>query len=113
MNRNLALWTSVLGGPITWLVSFEARYALARWACIFQTKLVLYGVTVLALGLCAASGMLAHHQWKALGEAQPSGDGGAIPRSVFMAIGGIVLSAGCFMIVLAQAIPELILGACE
>jgi len=113
MNRTLALWIGVLGGPIIWLLSFEARFALAPWACTFQTKLALYAVTLLALALCAACGLLAWRQWKALGGYGPSDNSGALPRSTFMAIGGIVLSAGCFVIVFAQAIPEVILGACE
>lgn len=113
MNRNLALWLGVLGGPITWLCSFEARFALAPWACTFQSKAALFGVAFAALVLCAASWSLAWREWKALGEHGPSSEGGALPRGTFMAIGGIVLSAGCFMIVLAQSIPEFVLGVCE
>lgn len=113
MNRNLALWIGVLGGPICWLTSFEARFALAPWACAFQSKLALFGVAIAALIACAASGGIAWRQWKALGEQGPSGEGGAIPRSTFMAIGGMVLSAGCFLITFAQMVPEIVLGACE
>ncbi len=113
VNRDFALWISVLAGPIVWLCSFEALFALAPWACVFQAKLALYLVTVAALVLCAGSGTVAWHAWQALGKQPPSGAGGALPRSGFMAIGGMILSAGCFLIVLAQAIPEVVLGACE
>ena len=113
MSRNAALWTGVLGPPLAWLMSFEARFALVPWACTFQNKMAIYGVGILGLIVCAACGMLAWRQWKDLGEQEPSPEGGAYARSVFMAVGGIVLSAGCFMIVVAQSIPELILGACE
>lgn len=113
MNRNLALWTGVLGGPIVWLCSFEARFALAPWACTFQNKWALYGVALAALILCAGCALLSWREWKALGEHGPSPAGGAVPRSNFMAIGGIVISSGCGMIVIAQAIPEFVLGACQ
>ncbi len=113
MSRDLALWTGVLGGPLTWLMSFEARFALIPWACTFQSKLAVLGVAVLALILCASCAFLSWREWKLLGAEGPSPEGGPHPRSVFMAIGGIVLSAGCFMIVVAQTIPELVLGACE
>src|SRR5207302_7538129 len=53
MSRNAALWTGVLAGPIIWLLSFEANFALAPWACIFQAKLALYIVSILALVLAA------------------------------------------------------------
>jgi hypothetical protein len=113
MNRDLALWSSVLGGPLVWLSSFEAKFALAPWACIFQTKLALYIVSLLALALCAGCAMLGVREWQALGKQSPDERAGAIPRSVFMAVGGIVLSAGSFLIILAQIIPDIGLGACQ
>jgi hypothetical protein len=112
-SQNLLLWISVLGGPLVWLSSFEARFALVPWACTFQSKLALFGVAIAALVLCAACAMIGWRQWKALGEHGPTGEGGALSRSTFMAIGGMVLSIGCFMILIAQTIPELMLGACQ
>ncbi|MBV8809837.1 MAG: hypothetical protein JO033_14275 [Acidobacteriaceae bacterium] len=113
MSRDAALWTGVLAGPIIWLFSFEANYALAPWACIFQAKLALYIVSIVALALAAASGLLAWRQWKQLGQEWPGDGGGALPRSRIMAIGGVLLSAMFFLVILAQAIPEVILGACQ
>jgi hypothetical protein len=113
MNRNLALWIGVLGGPLIWLCSFEARFALAPWACTFQNKWGLYGVAITALILCTCCAALSWREWKALGEHGPNSAAGASPRSNFMAIAGIVTSSGCGMIVIAQAIPEFVLGACQ
>jgi len=112
-NQNLLLWISVLGGPFVWLCSFEARFAMVPWACTFQSKLALFGIAIAALVLCAGSAMLGWRVWRALGEHGPSSEGGALWRSNFMAIGGIVLSIGCFMILIAQTIPEVMLGACQ
>jgi hypothetical protein len=113
INRDLALWIGVLAGPVFWLCSFEAKFAWAPWACTFQTKLALYLVSLLALLLTAAAGVLAWRQWKELGKESPGEAGGALARSRFMAIGGIVFSASFCMVIVAQAIPELMLGACE
>jgi len=113
MSRDLALWTGVLGGPIVWLLSFEANFALAPWACTFDAKLALYIVSVVALVLAAASGLLAWRQWKELGQEWPGEGDGALPRSRIMAIGGVLLSAMFFLVILAQALPEIILGACQ
>lgn len=113
MKRDLALWTGVLAGPIVWLLSFEANYALAPWACIFQAKLALYLVSIAALILCAGSGMVAWRQWTELGREWPGTGGGALPRSRIMAIGGVLLSAMFFLVILAQAIPPVLLDACE
>lgn len=113
MSRDAALWTGVLAGPIVWLLSFEANFALAPWACTFDAKLALYIISVIALLLAAASGLLAWRQWKELGQEWPGEGGGALPRSRIMAIGGVLLSAMFFLVILAQSIPEVVLGACQ
>ncbi len=113
MSRNFALWTGFLGGPFIWLCSFEARFALAPWACTFQNKWALHGVAIAGLILCLGCAALSWSQWKAAGEQPPSASEGVQPRSNFLAILGIVTSLGCGMIVIAQAIPEFVLAACE
>ncbi|MGA8026522.1 MAG: hypothetical protein WB992_05210 [Bryobacteraceae bacterium] len=113
MSRDAALWTGILAGPIVWLISFEANFALAPWACVFQWKLALYLVSIAALAVSAGSGILAWRQWTALGKEWPGDGGGALPRSRVMAIWGVLLSAMFFLVILAQAIPEVMLGACE
>lgn len=113
MKPDVALWTGLLGGPVVWLASFEARFALAPWACTFQNKWALHAVAIAALMLCAGCALLSFQRWRALGEQQPSPDAGPLPRSTFLAILGIAISCGCGLIVIAQAIPEFVLGACE
>jgi len=113
MNRDLALWTGILAGPIVWLISFETLFALNPWACTFQTKLALYLVSIVAFVLSLASGLLAWREWSTLGrEADPKG-GDILSRSRAMAFAGILVSTLTCLIILAQSIPELVLGACQ
>jgi hypothetical protein len=113
LNRDLALWISVLAGPAIWLCSFEANFALAPWACTFQAKVALYAVSIAGLLLTAASCLLAWRTWNEMGREWAGQGPGPTPRGRIMAIGGVFLSAGFFMVILAQAIPEVMLGACE
>ncbi len=113
MTRDFALWTGILAGPIVWLISFEANFALAPWACVFQAKIALYIVSIVALAIAAASGILAWRQWSALGREWPGPGGAGLPRGRIMAIGGVLLSAMFFLVILAQVIPELVLAPCE
>ncbi len=113
MNRDLALWTGILAGPLVWLISFEANFALVPWACIFEAKLALYLVSLVALAASGAAGFLAWHEWKVLGREMPGQGGDTLSRSRIMALGGVLLSAMCCLIIVAQAIPEFILGACQ
>ncbi|HEX4748181.1 MAG TPA: hypothetical protein VH302_01445 [Bryobacteraceae bacterium] len=112
MNRSLALWIGLLGGPVIWLCSFEARFALAPWACTFQNKWALHGIAIAALIFCLCCALIAYGQWKSISNGDLSPDAGAIPRANFMAILGMFVSSGCGMIVIAQSIPEFVLGAC-
>lgn len=112
-SHAFALWTGILIGPIAWLVSFEINFALAPWACVSQQKAALYVVSLVALIISAGGGILAWREWKQLGSEWPGQGGGAIPRSRIMALSGMVLSAMFCLVIIAQAIPELILGACE
>lgn len=112
-RRDLLLWTADLGAPIIWLFSFQAIFTLAPWACIFQVKAWLYFVSTLALLVELGMAALAWSQWKALGAESPGEGAGAIPRARIMALAGVVFGVGFAMVVVAQAIPELVLGACQ
>jgi small-conductance mechanosensitive channel len=113
MNRDLALWTGILAGPVVWLLSFEANFALAPWACEFNNKLALFLVAIFALVLVAGSGLLAWCEWNATGKVWPGGAGGPLARERVMAGCGILLSAMFFVVIVAQAVPNLLLGACD
>ncbi len=113
MSRDFALWTGLLAGPIVWLISFEANFALAPWACVIQGKAALYVVSIVALALTAAAGLLAWREWSQMGKEWPGDREAAISRTRIMAVGGVLLSVLFFLVILAQAIPELILKACD
>ncbi len=112
MNRNLALWSGVLLGPVAWLAAFETDFALAPWACASRSKSLLYAVWLVALTITAGAGITAWRQWRALGGEAP-GDGGAVSRERLMAMSGVLLSGLMFLVIVAQAIPAVILEACQ
>ena len=107
------MWIALLASPIIWLMSFEARFALAPWACTFQNKWALHGVAVAAVLLCLACAFISFRAWRSVGAHEPTPDPGAVPRTNFLAILGIVTGCGTAMIVIAQSIPDFMLGACQ
>src|SRR3954468_19107496 len=53
MNRRL--WIGMLGGPVLWLLQFQARYSLVEWVCHSHKGFVLLlisGVSLLLLAIC-------------------------------------------------------------
>src|SRR5438045_9269553 len=105
MTRDFALWTGILAGPIVWLVSFEATFALVPWACLFQAKIALYIMRILALALTAGSGALAWRQWTELRREQPGEGAGALPRSRVLALGRCPLRPLFLHVYPARALP--------
>ena len=113
MNRNLALWIGILGGPFIWLVSFEANFALVPWACIWQGKVALYLVSLVAFIASGAAALLAWREWNQLGKEVDSSGGDTISRARVMGFAGVALSSFSCILILAQFVPELVLGACQ
>jgi hypothetical protein len=92
------LGTGLALPPLAWFASMEANFALAPLACSQHQKGILLLVSGLAFGLVVASGLLAWTQRD-------------FRRR--LAVAGIVLSALFTLVIVAQAIPNLILGGCE
>lgn len=107
------LWLCALAGPLTWAVCFGADFTLSGWTCYWQSKLAMVVLTVVAVGITAAAGAGAFAGWSAVGREWPSGAAGPAARSRMLAIAGIGLNAMFGLVLLAQMIPQFLLGACE
>ena len=111
--RDLLLWVAVLAGPILWLLSFQAKFSWNPWACASQAKLILFLISLVAFLLTAGAGFLAWRQWYALGHQSTVDAGATLSRSRFMALGGLVFSAGFCLVMVAQVIPDLLFEVCQ
>jgi len=96
--KQAALGTGLILPPVAWFASLEGNFALAPLACAGHGKGVLLLVSFVAVALAASGGMLAWTQ-----------------RTFHrrLAVSGAVISALCTIVILAQAIPNLVLGGCE
>jgi hypothetical protein len=97
MRRTL-LGAGLLLAPIAWFASLEADFALAPLACAGhgKTSLLLVSMASIAVALLGCS--LAWFQRR-------------VDRR--LGIAGTVISAFSALVILAQAIPNFILGGCE
>jgi hypothetical protein len=96
--KRAVLGTGLVLAPLAWFASLEANFALASLACSERGKSLLLLVSATALVSAIASGILAWTQ-----------------RDLHrrLAISGTVISALFSIVILAQAIPNLMLGGCE
>ena len=84
--------------PVAWFASLEANFGLAPIACTGHSKSTLLFVSSAALGLALAGGLLAWTQRNFQKQ---------------LALSGAVVSALFSLVIVAQAIPNLMLGGCE
>jgi hypothetical protein len=109
----LALWAGLLAGPMSFLLNLLFSYMLVPWVCSTGHLFALHLVAFCALLLTAAGGFAAWRAWQRTGKRWPDGEGGAIPRSRFMAVMGMLLSGMFFLVILALGIPNFILNPCQ
>jgi hypothetical protein len=99
---SVALWIGILAGPIGWLLTLQAKYALVDTICRNRASWLMWAITIGGLMFCAIGAIAARRGWVS-----------DETRIRFMAIGGLGLSAMFAMAIIAMAVPDLFLGACE
>ncbi|MFN7995184.1 MAG: hypothetical protein U0Q18_16365 [Bryobacteraceae bacterium] len=113
MTRKTRLWLALLTGPTIWFFSMLANFALSPWACAFGWKPALFIVTIIALAITAASGFFSWTLWKQVGVEMPGEGAGSIADQRSLALAGILLNSMFVLVIVAQSVPNIILGACE
>ncbi|HXG92889.1 MAG TPA: hypothetical protein VNN73_11055 [Blastocatellia bacterium] len=109
----LALWFAFFAGPVAWLLNLQVSYILVPVACATGHALALYIIPLGALLLAASGLLVAWREWLRAGKQWPDESSNTIGRSRFMAVLALLVSTLFFLAILAQAIPNFILGPCQ
>ena len=109
---DLALWTSVLGGPFLFLLNLEVNYVMVDWACNTGNDWALHVVHFVSLVLSAACALLGLKLLRRVERAAPDGDRAANARSRLLATLGILSGMLFAVSVFAQWIGVMVLGTC-
>jgi hypothetical protein len=113
MRRDVQLWTAVLTPPTAWFLSLLANFALAPWACARFGKTPIFAVAAAALALSAAAGFAAWRMWRQRGIDPPGESGGTIAHERSLAMAGVLLSGMFVVVIVAQTVPDVMLGSCR
>ena len=116
--RQLALWAGLLAGPLAWATLLQTNYALSYVACEQRQTWMLYLATAIALVMVAGGAAAAW--WTLPSPARDTTDEHEEPdpwqvmvlRARFMALGGLAMCAFFAIVILATAIPILVLHPC-
>jgi hypothetical protein len=108
---DLALWTSVLGGPFLFLLNLEVNYVMVDWACNTGTDWAIHVAHFLSLVLSAACALLGLTLLRRVRRAGPDSDRDNA-RSRLLATLGMLIGTFCAVSIFAQWIPVMVLGTC-
>ena len=108
-----SLWAGVLAAPVAALVQLETNYALVIWACGAGREWALHLVSLLALALTAAGGLLSWRNWRRAGAKWEDEGAGVLPRSRFMAGVGMLISVFISLVVVAQWLAVFFYNPCD
>ena len=106
------LWWGMLIGPAAWALDQGISYGLTQHACSTGHFYVLHVATVVFV-LLALTGVFTG--WRQLSKNRDGKEEGGTPRdrSWFMAFLGILLSVGFALVIIAMAVPKIILSPCD
>jgi hypothetical protein len=107
------LWLSVLAPPLAALTQLQTNYALVLWACGSGQTWALHLVAALALVVALGSGLFAWRNWHETGASWDDDGAGVLPRSRFMAVVGMLVSAHSALVIIAQWIAVFIYSPCQ
>jgi hypothetical protein len=96
--KQAVLGAGLVLAPMAWFASLEGNFALAPLACSGHGKSILLLVSAAALVLAITGGILAWTQR-------------TFNRR--LAVAGAVMSALFTIVIVAQAVPNVMLGGCE
>ncbi|HMC23340.1 MAG TPA: hypothetical protein VKL19_15910 [Thermoanaerobaculia bacterium] len=101
-QRELALWTGILAGPIAWATNLQIKYAIVVYVCRNHAGWLMWLVTLASLLITAFGGFCAWRGWT-----------DSTPRVRFMALGGLAITAMFALAIISAAIPDLFFRACD
>lgn len=106
------LWCGILIGPAAWVIDQGLSYSLDQHACSTGHFYLLHVITACCVVLALTGALVAHRQLRRVPEGQEDG-GTPRDRSWFMAWMGILMSVEFALVIIAMAVPKIILSPCD
>jgi hypothetical protein len=110
-SQRRGLLAGVFVGPLAWFVQFEANYALVPWVCSGGHRIVLLLVTAVAIAASSLAGLAAWRSWP--GAERLTGEPRGIEGARLLSLMGVLLSVSFVIVLIASAIPPLVLRSCD
>ena len=103
----------MLARPIAWALTEQLSYVLAPTACWTGSHLLLYLVPLCTLVIVLGCALFARGRWKRQPEGSTETGDPRESRARFMAVAGFWICVGFALVILAEAVPNLVLRVCD
>jgi hypothetical protein len=108
-----ATWLGVVAPPALLLLQIGVNYALVPWACRTGHVWVIHLVSLCCLAGALGGTAFSFATWTALGHGGARSGAGTLENARFVSLGGLALSLGIALAILAVALPTFVLGPCD
>lgn len=106
------LWYGILVAPLAWMADQQISYSLVAHSCSTGHHYLMITISAISFLIALSGALLA---WVNLSRTREATlDGGHVAdRSRFMSLLGIAASLGWAMVIIAMAIPRIMLTPCD
>jgi hypothetical protein len=110
-SQRRGLLAGVFVGPLAWFVHLQASYALVPWVCAGGHRIVLLLLAAAAIVASTLAGLAAWRSWP--GGERLAGEPRGIEGARLLSLLGVLVSASFVLVLIASAIPPLVLRSCD
>jgi 4-amino-4-deoxy-L-arabinose transferase-like glycosyltransferase len=110
--NELLLWAGVLLGPTAAMLNEGLSYSMTQHACSTGHVYVLHVSSACCFLLASASVWIARQQLSVVGDGSEHG-AGPHNRQWWMARAGVALGIGFALVIIAMAVPKILLSPCD
>jgi hypothetical protein len=108
-----AQWAGLLVAPVAWAAQQQALYTMVPWACQTGNFFALHAVPLAAMLVALLGALVAWRTGSRAGREESDDDrGGAIARTRFFSVLGLVASLFFALVIAAQGIAAFVLHPC-
>jgi hypothetical protein len=113
LASTLGSWFGASAGALAWTAHLLISYALQPAACATGLTIILHAVTLGALLVTAAGGVVAYRDWRAGRAAEPTNSGRQeVGHRWYMGLSGVLLNALFGFATLLEGLPVAFVNPC-
>jgi hypothetical protein len=112
-SREKLQWVGLFLAPATFFVHLQIGYVLVPWSCTQHDTMWLHLVDLLSVLLGVAGAWTAWRVHARAESAAPNDAAGVVPRTRFLGVLGLGMSAMFVLLLVAQAIEAISLSPCQ